>query len=186
MSAASISRASGSTFSASLHTGTTTEKSTLMQPPRLVSMQRIARHAEQSLEFHRHLLLQRFERRGLQRSRHLARRAHGDHDARRTATATRTCPTGTTWRGSRIRHGQDRPLRHLRQQDGAGLEDEPRTFRPIGRDGWRDALLHQRVVVVAQRACAGVRGRTADRMATEVRHHHHADVAIDRGADEEA
>ena len=30
---------------------------------------------------------------------------------------------------------QDRPLRHLRQQDGAGFEHEPRTLRPIGRDG---------------------------------------------------
>ena len=78
-SAASISRASGSTFSASLHTGTTTEISTLMRRRRC---QRITRHAKQVLEFRRHLFLQRFERRRLQRARHLARRADGDDDAR--------------------------------------------------------------------------------------------------------
>ena len=67
-----------------------------------------------------------------------------------------------------------------------GLNTKRGPFGPSGVMDGRHALLHQRLVVVAQRARAGVRGRAADHVAAEVRHDHHADVAVDRRTDEEA
>jgi len=132
-----------------------------------------------------HLGLYPLEARGIQTLGDRYRRPDDDGNARRRQGDDKPVPFDLPRARGGIGHGNDGPLRQLREQDRAWLELPRRPARAIRRDGRRDTLVRQRLIVVAQRARAGVARGTADHFRAETPHDDRGEFTVHRGADQE-
>ena len=131
-------------------------------------------------------LLQHLALRQRHGSVHLHWRTDGYRDAAARPGQHEIIPPEMPGARCRKGHGQQRPARDLRQQQAAGLESMRRAGGSIRRDHGRNILIHQQLVVIAQRLRAGARGGTADHLRAQPARDGGGNFAINRGADEEA
>src|SRR5579872_7143706 len=111
-----------------------TESGTKVPGCDAVLIQGVAGFLEEPPELHFHLPLKPRERRRIDGAWHVTGRPDGDRDAREGNRYHKSVPFDPPRARGGIGQRQDRSARHLREEDGAGLELEARSLRAIGRD----------------------------------------------------